>query len=237
MNDSRWERLGLLGGVVFVVLDAVVAVVGGEPPVGAASTSEISAYFAEHAAGLEAGLWLFGIAAVALIWWSGSLWRWMVRAEGGSARLAVVSVVGLVLAGALSLAASAVWAAMALHIDAVGSSAPFAYALGALMLAASGFGVATHLLATTIVGWRARALPVWLVGCAVLSAAAFIVSGVLTATTTGQVAKTVGLAGFVLWCLWILGVSVRLWRDTPVRPTVTGDAVSETRPGALVHAR
>jgi hypothetical protein len=126
---------------------------------------------------------------------------------------------------------------MALHIDAVGSSAPFAYALGALMLAASGFGVATHILATSVAGWRARALPAWVVGCGGLSAAAFIVSGVLTATSTGEAAKTVGLAGFVLWCLWILGVSVRLWRDTPVRPTVTGDAVSETPPGALAHAR
>lgn len=237
MNDSRWERLGLLGGVVFVVLDAVVAVVGGEPPAGAASASEISAYFAEHAAGLEAGLWLFGIAAVALIWWSGSLWRWMVRAEGASARLAVVSVVGLVLAGALSLAASAVWAAMALHIDAVGSSAPFAYALGALMLAASGFGVATHVLATSVVGWRARALPAWVVGCGALSAAAFIVSGVLTATSTDEAAKTVGLAGFALWCLWILGVTFRLWREASARPTVAGHTISEALPSVIAHAR
>lgn len=237
MNDSRVERCALLGGVMFVVLDTAVAIVGGEPPGGAASASEISTYFADHAAGVEAGLWLFGIAAVALIWWSGSLWRWMVRAEGGSARLAVVSVIGLVLAGALSLAASAVWAAMALHIDTVGPSAPFAYALGALMLAASGFGVATHVLATSIVGWRARALPVWLVGCAVLSAAAFIVSGVLTATSTGEAAKTVGLAGFVLWCLWILGVTFRLWRETPVRPTVTGGTTSEASPSVVAPAR
>jgi hypothetical protein len=237
MNDSRWERFALLGGVVFVVLDAVVAVVGGEPPGGAASASEISAYFADHAAGLEAGLWLFGIAAGALIWWSGSLWRWMVRAEGGSARLAVVSIIGLVLAGALSLAASAVWAAMALHVDAVGSSAPFTYALGGLMLAASGFGVATHVLATSIVGWHARALPVWLVGCAVLSAAAFIVSGVLTATSTGEAAKTVGLAGYVLWCLWILGITFQLWREATRRPTLAGETTGEAPQGIVAHAR
>jgi len=237
MNDVRWERLGVLGGVVFVVLDLVVAGVGGEPPGGAASAQEISAYFVDHAAGLEAGLWLFGIAAVALMWWSGSLWRWMVRAEGGAARLAAVSIVGLALAGALSLTASAVWAAMALHISDVGASAPFVYSLGALMLAASGFGVATHVLAASIAGARARALPAWTVGCAVLSAAAFIVSGVLTATTTSEVAKSTGLVGFVLWCVWILATSFRMWRDSPRLPLIVPDTASAAPTRLVADAR
>lgn len=224
MNDARRERLGLIGGVLFVALDLVVAVVGGEPPSGAASSQQIHAYFVDHAAGLEAGLWLFGIAAVGLMWWSGSLWRWMVRAEGGGARLAVVSVVGLALAGALSLTGSSVWAAMALHIDDVGASTPFAYSLGALMLAASGFGVATHVLATSIVGARARALPAWVAGCGFLSAAAFIVSGVLTATSTADAAKSIGLVGFVLWCGWILAITFRMWRDCPPVPDISREA-------------
>ena len=32
MEDSRSERFGALGGVVFVVLDVAVAILGGEPP-------------------------------------------------------------------------------------------------------------------------------------------------------------------------------------------------------------
>ena len=97
------ERYGALGGVVFVGLDVIVAVLGGEPPPTDADRSEIAHYLADKASAIEAGLWLFGLASVALVWWSGSRRRRMVRSETGSARLAVVSLIGLALAGALSL--------------------------------------------------------------------------------------------------------------------------------------
>lgn len=213
MDDSKWERLGALGGLVFVVLDGAVAVLGGEPPASGGSVSEISAYFSEHQAALEAGLWLFGLASVALIWWFGSLWKRMVRAEGGAPRLAVVSLVGFILAGALSLTSSAVWAATAVRIEDVGESAPFLYTLGSVLLAASGFGVATHLLATNVLGARTRTLPSWLVIGGLLSAAAFLVSAVLGATDQGDASNLIGFAGFVLWCAWILGVSHRIWTE------------------------
>ena len=32
VEDSKWERYGPLGGVVFVGLDVIVAILGGEPP-------------------------------------------------------------------------------------------------------------------------------------------------------------------------------------------------------------
>ena len=98
------------------------------------------------------------LASVALIWWCGSLWRRMVRSEAGAARLAVVSLVGLALAGALSLASASVSAALALRIDEVGDELLVFHTLAAVLLAASGFGVATHLLATSILGARTRTL-------------------------------------------------------------------------------
>ena len=61
MENSRWERYGALGGVVFVVLDVIVAVLGGEPPAMDAGQAEIAGYFADKGPALEAGLWLFGI--------------------------------------------------------------------------------------------------------------------------------------------------------------------------------
>lgn len=140
MEDSRWERHGELGGVVFVVLDVVVAVLGGEPPATDADPSEVARYFADNAAAIEAGLWLFGLASTALIWWFGSLWRTMVRSEGGAARSAVVSLVGLAVAvaGALSLASSSVSATLALRIGTVGEDLVVFHTLAVLLLAASG---------------------------------------------------------------------------------------------------
>jgi hypothetical protein len=220
VEDSRWERYGALGGVAFVVFDVVVAVLGGEPPATDASRSEVVSYFADNGAAIEAGLWLFGIASMALIWWFGSLWRKMVRSEGGAARLAVVSLVGLALAGALSLASSSVSATLALRIGTVGEDLVVFHTLAVLLLAASGFGVAAHLLATSVLGARTRTLPSWIVGIGVLSAAGFIGSAILGATGSDAASSTVGIAGFALWCVWILGVSYVMWSDLRIGATV-----------------
>lgn len=134
----------MLGGVVFVMLHVVVAVLGGEPSSTDAGRIEVVSYFADKGSAMQAGPWLFGLASVALIWWLGSLWRRMVRSEGGAARLAVVSLVGLGLAGALSLASSSVSATLALRIGTAGEDVVVFHTLAVLLLAASGFGVATR---------------------------------------------------------------------------------------------
>lgn len=217
MDDVRWERWGALGGVVFVVLDVVVAVLGGEPPGADAGAREVAAYFADKGTAIEAGLWLFGLASVALIWWSGSLWRRMVRSEGGAARLAVVSVVGLALAGALSLASASVSVSAAVRIGDVADGVLVFHTLSVVLLAASGFGVATHILATSILGARTATLPTWLVGLGIVAASGFLAAGVLGATASGADASSaVGFVGFALWCVWILGVTQRMWSDLRV---------------------
>lgn len=220
MEDRQGERLAALGGVVFVVLDVAVAVLGGEPPASDAGRVEITRYLSGHRVGVEAGLWLFGLAAVALMWWMGSLWRRMVRAERGSARLAVVSLAGLAVAGSLSLAAAAVLAAAEARVDDLGAAVTVVHSMSVLLLAASGFGVATHLLATSVLGARTGTLPSWVVGVGVLSAASFLGSAVLTTTVGGGAADAIGALGFALWCVWILAVSAVMWRDVGDRSVV-----------------
>lgn len=220
MDDPRWERAGALGGVVFVALDVTVAVLGGEPPAADASRSEVADYFADRGPAIQAGLWLFGLACVALMWWAGSLWRRMVRAEAGTARLAVVSLLGLALAGGLSLASASVSAAAAVHVDEVGDDLLVLHALTVVLLAASGFGVATHLLAMSALGARTRTLPTWVVGVGLVSAVAFLGAGFLGATGSGGASGLVGVVGFALWCVWILGVSARMWSDLRVLTAV-----------------
>ncbi len=216
MEDSSRERYGALGGIAFVVIDVVVAVLGGEPPATDSSRIEVVRYFTDKGPAIEAGLWLFGVASMALIWWFGSLWRTMVRSEGGDARLAVVSLVGLALAGALSLASSTVSATLALRIETVGEDLAVFHTLAVLLLAASGFGVATHLLATSVLGARTGTLPSWVVGIGGVSAAGFLGSAVLVATGSDAASTAFGAVGFALWCVWILAVSYRMWSDLRV---------------------
>ena len=94
------------------------------------------------------------------------------------------------------------------------------HTLAVLLLAASGFGVATHLLATSVLGARTRTLPSWIVGIGVLAAAGFIGSAILGATGSDAASSTVGIAGFALWCVWILGVSYVMWSDLRIGATV-----------------
>jgi hypothetical protein len=220
VEDSRSERFGALGGVVFVVLDVAVAVLGGEPPATNAGRSAVASYYADKGPAIEAGLWLFGLACVALIWWFGSLWRRMAHSEAGAARLAVVSLVGLALAGALSLASASASAAVALGVDDAGDDLLVFHALAVVLLAASGFGVAAHLLATSVLGARTGTLSWWVVGVGVLSAVGFLCSAVFGAAGSNDVSSAVGVVGFALWCVWILGVSCRMWADPRLRTTV-----------------
>jgi len=227
MEQDGWQRSAAAGGLVFVVLNAAVGFVSGEPPAIGAPVAEVSAHFSQHAGAVEAGVWLFGLAAVALIWWFSALCPWMVRAEDGVARLAAASLLGLAIAGALSFASAAVWASAALQAD--DATAGALNALGWVLQAAAGFGLAAHLLATSALGWRAGALPVWLAAAGLLSAVAFVIAGILGSTSTGGAGDAPSLVAYLLFSVWVLGVSWVLWRGSrpaahrgAAQPTVTG---------------
>ena len=211
-----WERYAPIGGVVFVALDVVVAVLGGEPPASDASPAELTRYYLDHSAGIEAGLWLFGIAAIALMLWFAGLWRWMVRTEQGTPGLAVASLLGLSIAGSLALASSAVWASLARGGNVVAADLETMHTLGATLSSAAGIGVAAHLLATNYIAIAQRALPTWVAITGLASAAGWIINTIAASTSTDDTNTTVGLGAFALWCIWILAVSYRL-RARPSR--------------------
>jgi hypothetical protein len=211
---TRWDRGAALGGVAFVVLDLIVAVLGGEPPSVDTSASELATYYDDKGAAIEAGLWLFGLGVVALIWWSTALWRWMTTTGDGESGAAAASLLGLGVAGALSLAAATMSATLALHIDGIGDDLTTLHAFGALLSTASGIGLAAHLLATNLLGSAPQRLPGWLVAVGVVSALAWLLQAVAGATSTGGAASSIGLAAFLLWCTWILGISHHLWSES-----------------------
>ena len=213
----RWERGAALAGVAFVVLDLVVAVLGGEPPSVDTSASELTTYYVDKGAAIEAGLWLFGLGVVALIWWSAALWHWMTTTGDRESGAAAASMLGLGVAGALSLAAATVSATLALHIDTIGDDLTTFHALGALLSTASGIGLAAHLLATNLLGSAPQRLPKWLVAVGVASAIAWLIHAVAGATSIGSAASSIGLTAFLLWCTWILGISHHLWSEAARR--------------------
>ena len=210
MNRDGWQMGAALGGVAFVVLNTAVGLAGSEPPGMDSSAAQASAHFAAQAGAIEAGLWLFGLAAIALLWWFGAVVQWMVRAER-SLGLTATSVAGFLIGGSLSLAASAVWAGGSLVAADLGDTARLVNVMGWELRAASGFGLAVHVLATTALAVRDRSLHRWLIGVGVLSAVGFLVSGVATSVSTGGLRDAAGLSGSVLYSVWVLGLCHRLW--------------------------
>lgn len=217
-------RTAALGGVLYVALDIVVGVMAGAPPSPAATESEIVSYVADHRAGLAVGLWLFGLATIPLLWWFGSLWVRMVRAEAGTPRLAVVSLGGLLLGGTMAVSSAVVMAALGL-LPADRDGVVALYTLGAVFLSAAGFGLAAHLVAANLVLARSDDIAVWLVVVGMVSALAFLVSAVLGAVSSDATSNTVSLVGFVLWLVWILGVSYGMWSEDSMEAEHAGVAL------------
>jgi hypothetical protein len=87
------------------------------------------------------------------------------------------------------------------------------YTLAAVFLSAAGFGLAAHLIATNVLAARSNTIARWLVVVGLVSALAFIVSAVLGALSNDATSNTISLVGFVLWLIWILGVSYGMWND------------------------
>jgi hypothetical protein len=97
------------------------------------------------------------------------------------------------------------------------------YALAAVLLSASGFGLGAHLLATNLVAVRSAMLATWLAGVGLVSAAAFLVSAVMGAIADDSTSSTVSLVGFALWLVWIVGVSMRMWSSEPLARVEVGE--------------
>lgn len=215
MDDSKWARYAALGGVVFVVLNVVGAILAGSPPAADESATKIADYFADNGDGVKAALWLGGLGSVGLVWWFGSLWRRMSRAEGGQHRLAIVSLLGLGLGGALFMASASVSSAAAFRLTELGEGTQVFYTLSVVLLSAAGFGVGIHLIATSALSFRAKMLPAWLAWLGALAGLAFLISAVIGSASESSATFVFGFIGFIGWSVWILGISYVMWSEAP----------------------
>jgi hypothetical protein len=133
-ESMKWERYGALGGILFVVLVIVSIVIPGSTPKSTDSAAKILKYFRDNNDGIKVAGFVGGLAAVPILWWAGSLWARLRRAEGGAPRLALVAVLGLVFGGAGQLVAGAITATVALELNTLSASAvKFFFVLSVIM--------------------------------------------------------------------------------------------------------
>lgn len=210
--SSKWERYAAFGGFWFVLLSLVGSSLFGAPPNPDSSASELQEFFADHAGAIQASSLLYGLAAIGLLWWFGSLWRRMSAAEEERPRLAVVAALGLVWSGVFWVLSGALWSALALRVNELGDTSRVLYTLSGTVSAASNFGLFVFLAATVALTLRAGMFPRWTAYVGGLSALLFLVG-------TGGIASDApfflfvgGLVAYLVWLVWIVALSVVMWR-------------------------
>jgi hypothetical protein len=214
MDESKWERYAALGGIWFVVLNVIAAFLPGAPPSTDDSAEKIAKYFSDHAGAIEAAQLLTVLGFIGLLWWFGSLWRLMAKAEDGRPRMAVVALAGLAVSGAIALAGGAITSTVALQHQDVGGGAKFFYILSLVLFASAGVGIVVHIAAVTSVSYRTKLFAPWINIIGWIAALLFLI-GTIGSASDAPAYGFIGLFAFLAWCVWIVVVSLNIWNRTP----------------------
>src|SRR5215203_211654 len=211
MSERIWTRIAAAGGIFFVVLTVLgndVLGSGGEVPGMTATGAQIGAYLRTHppTAQTWAALYIELLGILAFVFFLGSLWGVLRRAEGEHGPFSAIAFgAGLVSVGVKIASFPAVIAAfyrgqegldsqlVAALLDMNGASFVLTWTIDAVLLAA-----------TAVVVLRTGALPRWLGWSAAVLSPALLV-GVAFATSFGFVPH-------VLTTLWIVATSIVLIR-------------------------
>jgi hypothetical protein len=214
VSESKWERYAASGGIIFIVLSVVALIVLGSPPKPSDSTRKIVDWFADNEDEIKIAGFLQLLAFVPILWWSGSLWARLRRAEGGETRLALVALGGLFVTGGLVGAGAAVMGTENLRLaDLDPGQVRFVYGLSQGLLAAASFPLAVLVAATSVVALRTSVFPKWLGWAGLVLALLWLVAGCGVVDDSDGI-FVVGFVAFFAWLVWIFILSIIMMRPT-----------------------
>jgi hypothetical protein len=212
------DRLAGIGGLVFAAILVAQNIIRAGAPGFAAPPAQVTAYFLHHRPAALVPLGLFPVGMLALFAFVAAVWtrsgredsRWWASmgalgAATVAALFAVVNITEIVLtakAGQLAASPAVVQALWALH--------------------AAAFGLDLAAIAVALIGLsRAAAsvplIPAWLTVAVWPGAACLLIAAVFTvALTNGGPWVAVGLAGFIVWLVFVVTASVSLLRGRQI---------------------
>ena len=213
------SRLGPLTGLAGAIMYVASAFVPGSAPKPDASTAEVVAHYVDKRGQLLVATLLASIAIALLLWFLGYVRVTLERAGGPGPRLATVTVaawVALVVIGTVgaTLSIAIIWRGAASFDPKV---VQLAFDVENLTLYALSAGAALlSVLAPSVVIWRTRVLPIWLVWLGAIEIAINLVELVGLGSRHG--ANTAGYAaglGPLVWVLWVAALSVAIYQRQP----------------------
>lgn len=201
MSQARASLASLTGLAYVVLLVASLFAMGITPSV-QDSTDEIVSFYADKDTNVLIGSVLFGLAAVAFLFFIGSFRSMLGSDEGSTGSLSAVAFGGGIVAAAGMLIFAGLGVTLADGADNLEPSAMQAInALNVHMYLPLAGGIVTFLVATGLVGIRTKVLPRWLAWAA-------IVIAILVFTP-------VGFFAFLGSIPWVLVTSIVLLRGRP----------------------
>ena len=214
------RRIGGLAGLVFVAVVGTVNIILGSVhlPRAGASKAEVLAFFADHPSAVAVATSLATVVWVMLAVFTAGV----VAAVRGHERTSGDSWSLLVLGGAIMQnAIFTVVAAIQVSLGVGGLSDDVVLGLWRLhdaVFTLNGAALAIVLVGGSVGAHRAGLIAGWQRTLGLVSASALFASAALTPVTLGgHPLGLVGLAGFLMWLVWITSVSVSLLRGSNVR--------------------
>ncbi len=227
MADPKWDRLAASAGAVAAAILAVQAFLVTPPPAFRDPPPGVVDYYARHGSGIQAQLFLTGIAGVFFLWFLGSLRSYLREAEGGTGRLSAVAF-GAGIAASGPVAAGALATAALAHLssgfelrslaeygpltDQVGmaGAAPTLHAIRLLSYTMSWFALGPLLAATAVVVMRTAVLPRWHANFGYALFALSLLAGLGLFVDDGALAPggAIAYVAFGLFLVWLALTSI-----------------------------
>lgn len=210
---TGWVRTSALAGALFFVLIVVQSMLRSGAPSASASGQEIIDYVAGHQGRLQLGAALLGLAMAAVLFWLPGLYHALRRAEGTSSGFAVAAVAGGALAAAGGAVTALIQGTIAARIGELDDAGVRVWwTMWLLTIGAIVSGLLVSIGVTAIISLRQRLFARWFTTASVLLALMSVV-GVFTLGYAGVAVQTVAAIAVLLDSVWILVVSIFLWRD------------------------
>jgi hypothetical protein len=206
-------RLAAGAGAMFFALFLGFAQLTSGSPSATDSGTEIFDFVARHDDRLQLAAALMGIAMSAVLVWLSGLFRALTKAEGGFPGIASVALGGGVLAAAGTVTGALVLGATANRVADIGAAgAAVGWTMFLLSIGATLLGLLLVTGVTALISLQGHLFARWF-GWASMLLALLSLAGAVTIGFSAPGIQVVAGIAVVLDCVWILLVSLFLWRD------------------------
>jgi hypothetical protein len=213
MRAQAWVRVAAVAGALFFVLIVVQGpVLSSGPPALTDSTQKVYAYFSAHHSHLKLAAACYALAMSAILCWLPAFYGVLRRAMDEFAGLALGAAAGIVLAAAMSVSTAAIEATIACRFGEIDPSLTrVLYTLQQFTQGGILFGLLVAVGLAGVVSLQTGLFGRWFALSSLVLAVVSLAGGsaIAYANSTAQTLAAIGLS---LDSLWVLAVSVLIYR-------------------------